>query len=167
MIDTLLGTVDKKAELEAGWDGHTVRISYTKYHTLSGVLLDLLRPVDQASDVSSQFTKAEAVFPALDIIRRAGPPDEHRDELCRLTEAYLSSHIWLLREMAARTLCSFFIRGNWVAEISRLLEQARNSTNGLHGALLTLKFILQRKIELRQDLADGKLPGWNRMILRD
>ncbi len=42
LIDTLLGTGDKKADLEAGWDGYTVRISYNKYNTLPGVLLDLL-----------------------------------------------------------------------------------------------------------------------------
>ena len=165
----LLGTGDSKASLEAGWDGYALRVSYNKYHTLPGVLLDLLRPTEQDLQADAQSTKAEAVFPALDIMRRAGPPEEHRDELCRLTESYIGSHIWLLREMAARTLCSFFLRADWATEIERLLEGAGSSTNRTHGVLLTVKFILQRKLELQQELPVGTLnpkPGSTSLKIR-
>jgi hypothetical protein len=112
------------------------------------VILGLLQSADEALDQAS--SAAEAVFPALDIIRRAGPPDEHRDELRRHIEEYLGSRIWHVREIAARTLCCFLLQGDWVAEIQRLLVvvvKSGSSTNRLHGVLLTARFVIERKAD--------------------
>lgn len=155
LIDCLLGTGESKSTMESGWDGHSVRISYNKYPTLPGVILSLLQSADKALDEVSS-SAAEAVFPALDIIRRAGPPDEHRAELRRYIEGYLSSRIWHVREIAARTLCSFLLRDDWVAEISRLLAEGEKlGANRLHGILLTLGFVIERKLDLRGDVDVG------------
>jgi hypothetical protein len=141
--------------MESGWDGTSVRISYNKYPTLPGVILGLLQSADAAgTEVSS--SAAEAVFPALDIIRRAGPPDEHRDELRGYIEGYLGSKIWHVREIAARTLCSFFLQGDWVAEVGRLLEGCKKDTNRLHGVLLTARFVMERKNDLGWDASSGE-----------
>lgn len=141
--------------MESGWDGHSVRISYNKYPTLPGVILSLLQSADKSLDEVSS-SAAEAVFPALDIIRRAGPPDEHRAELRRYIEGYLSSRIWHVREIVARTLCSFLLRDDWVAEISRLVvEGEKLGANRLHGILLTLRFVIERKLDLRDDVDVG------------
>ncbi|KAK4043957.1 putative death-receptor fusion protein-domain-containing protein [Parachaetomium inaequale] len=152
LIDSLLGTGESKASIESGWDGHSVRISYNKYPTLPGVILSLLRSADETLNQASQSGAAEAVFPALDIIRRAGPPEEHRSELRKHIEGYLGSRLWHVREIAARTLCSFLLQGDWAQEIGRLLGGLGSSTNRLHGALLTARFVVERKADLGVDL---------------
>jgi hypothetical protein len=152
----LFGTGDTKASMETGWDGHTMRLSYGKYPALPGVLLDLLKSGQQIMERGKgQATAAEAVFPVLDIIRRAGPPEDCRGELYEYIQEYLGSHIWHVREIAARTLCSFLITGGWVGEIKRLLLRAETDSNRTHGALLALRFVLERKLELD----DGNLPS--------
>ncbi|KAL2135275.1 hypothetical protein VTI74DRAFT_9155 [Chaetomium olivicolor] len=151
LIDSLLGTGESKASIESGWDGRSVRISYNKYPTLPGVILSLLRSADGTLDQGSQSGAAEAVFPALDIIRRAGPPQEHRSELRKHIEGYLGSRLWHVREIAARTLCSFLLQEDWANEIGRLLAQSRTNTNRLHGTLLTARFVIERKADLSVD----------------
>ncbi|KAK4149214.1 putative death-receptor fusion protein-domain-containing protein [Chaetomidium leptoderma] len=152
LIDCLLGTGESKASIESGWDGHSVRISYNKYPTLPGVILGLLRSADETLDQAAQSGAAEAVFPALDIIRRAGPPDEHRSELRKHIEGYLGSRLWHVREIAARTLCSFLLQEDWTKEIGRLLTESGTNTNRLHGTLLTARFVVERKVDLGVDL---------------
>ena len=156
LIDSLLGTGESKASIESGWDGHSIRISYNKYPTLPGVILGLLRSADETLDQASQSGAAEAVFPALDIIRRAGPPEEHRSELRKHIEGYLGSRLWHVREIAARTLCSFLLQEGWAKEIERLFIESRNRTNRLHGTLLAARFVLERKADLGVDLTSGK-----------
>ncbi|KAK0621320.1 putative death-receptor fusion protein-domain-containing protein [Bombardia bombarda] len=153
LIDSLLGTGESKAIIESGWDGVSIRISYNKYPTLPGVILGLLQSAGQNLGQASQTAAAEAVFPALDIIRRAGPPEEHRAELWEHIEGYLGSRIWHVREIAARTLCSFLLQGDWITEIERLLTQSeKNVTNRLHGVLLTTRFVIERKANLGEDV---------------
>lgn len=153
----MFGTGESKSSLESGWDGHTIRISYIKYPTLPGVLLGLLKPGEKSLELSAQSgAAAEAVFPALDIIRRAGPPEEHRDELYGYVEGYLGSHLWHVREMAARTLCSFLLRADWVDAVKELLSRSRSDANRLHGTLLTIKFVLERRMETGADAAKGE-----------
>ncbi|ERS99081.1 hypothetical protein HMPREF1624_04276 [Sporothrix schenckii ATCC 58251] len=158
LIDCLFGTGESKASLESGWDGRTIRISYNKYPTLPGVLLSLLRTDKALSDeavssssghlqIESQQAAAESVFPALDIIRRAGPPETHRAELYEAVVHYLGSHLWHVREMAARTVCSFLVNNdNWAAGVQQLLldKSAMTSVNRWHGSLLAVRFILVR-----------------------
>ncbi|KAL1839076.1 hypothetical protein VTJ49DRAFT_1877 [Mycothermus thermophilus] len=152
LIDCLLGTGESKAAIESGWDGQSIRISYSKYPTLPGVLLNLLRSVDETLEQASQSGAAEAVFPVLDIIRRAGPPEEHRAELRKHIEGYLGSRLWHVREIAARTLCSFLLQGDWAKETGRLLAEAGGSANRLHGALLTARFVIERRADLAGSL---------------
>ncbi len=53
-----------------------------------------------------------------------------------------------------RSVPSSFAETGWVRS-GGCSPVLRGSSNQLHGILLTTKFILQRKIELHQDLADG------------
>lgn len=146
LMDSLFGTNETKSSMESGWDGKTLRISYTKYPSLPPILLNLLQSGQQAMEPGTltQSSAAESVFPALDIIRRAGPPESHRDELYTLIAAYLGSRQWHVREIAARTLCSFLLNEEWPSSIQGLLEVSRGSANRLHGTLLTIKFFLDR-----------------------
>lgn len=148
LIDTLFGTTESKSSMEMGWDGKTLRLSYTKYSTLPPILLNLLKSGEQAMEPSTlaQSSAAESVFPALEIIRRAGPPESHRDELYKYITRYLGSRQWHVREIAARTLCSFLLSGDWLAAAESLLEGTRGSANRLHGTLLAIKFFLERTL---------------------
>ncbi|CAK7216519.1 hypothetical protein SBRCBS47491_002858 [Sporothrix bragantina] len=170
LIDCLFGTGESKASLESGWDGRTIRISYNKYPTLPGVLLSLLK-TDTAPDaaatsdrghlqIESQQAAAESVFPALDIIRRAGPPESHRAELYDAVVPYLGSHLWHVREMAARTVCSFLVvDAGWVAGVQRLLldKSALTSANRWHGSLLAVRFVLGRVASIFGDSIPASL----------
>ncbi|KAI1335479.1 hypothetical protein F5Y15DRAFT_397463 [Xylariaceae sp. FL0016] len=148
LIDSLFGTNESKTSMEAGWDGRTVRLPFHKFQGLPMLLLDLLELGQESSGVLMGTQTAESVFPALDIIRRAGPPVKLRGRLYSAISWYLGSHIWHVREIAARTLCSFLLTPDWFESIKSLILEAGNSANKLHGALLTLKFLMGRLQEV-------------------
>lgn len=158
LIATLFGTTESKASMETGWDGRTLRLSYTKHNTLPPILLSLLQSGQRAMEPSTlaQSSAAESVFPALEIIRRAGPPESHRDELYGYITKYLGSRQWHVREIAARTLCSFLLGDDWLVSVKALLAESRGSANMLHGTLLTVKFFLERTL---LEVADRKMLG--------
>ncbi|ORY63566.1 putative death-receptor fusion protein-domain-containing protein [Pseudomassariella vexata] len=151
LIDCLFGTSESKISMEAGWDGRTTKISWHKFEALPAVLVSLLEMGQQPSTSAKGSETAEAVFPALDIIRRAGPPGQLKDQLYDSIAWYLGSHLWHVREIAARTLCSFLLRPGWIDPIRALLEESRSSANRLHGALLTFKFLLERLLDVMPD----------------
>ncbi|KAI1096449.1 putative death-receptor fusion protein-domain-containing protein [Rostrohypoxylon terebratum] len=151
LIDCLFGTSESKSSIEAGWDGRTIKISYHKFKALPELLVGLLEMGQQSTGVLIGSQTAESVFPALDIIRRAGPPEEVRDKLYGIIAWYLGSRIWHVREIAARTLCSFLLKPGWTESIAHLLQDCGSSANKLHGALLTLKFLLERLVEVMPD----------------
>jgi hypothetical protein len=155
LVDSLFGTRDSKAMIEAGWDGKANRIHYHRYQNLPVVLLNLLKSGHRmlSPTAATEPVGAEAVFPALDIIRRAGPPDALRSELQAHIAKYLASSVWHVREMAARALCSCLLHENWPEVISALLGEAVASadTNHVHGVLLALKFVLERLGEVAPD----------------
>ncbi|TPX10842.1 uncharacterized protein E0L32_008231 [Thyridium curvatum] len=164
LIDNLFGTGESKAQLETGWDGKTVRISYVKYPKLPDVLASLLKPVRGNLDLDLEKRIAESVFPALDIIRRAGPPASHREELYEYISEYLGSHLWHVREIAARTICSFLIHQDWVAALAQLLERSTGSTNRLHGTLLAVEFVVERLAQLSVDDLSRNIPRLNKVL---
>ena len=158
LIDCLFGTHESKAVTEAGWDGRSIKLNYDEYPTLPVLLLKLLR-TETAIPSSPQIPTIgmiESVFPALDIIRRAGPPPTHRDEVYRYVSKHLGSKLWHVREIAARTICTMMLHNNWLSAIVELLESARESANRLHGVLMTVKFTIERRTSLNILSTTGK-----------
>ncbi|KAK6208186.1 hypothetical protein LQW54_007094 [Pestalotiopsis sp. IQ-011] len=151
LIDCLFGTSESKVLMEAGWDGRSTRVAWHKYKSLPVLLVNLLKSGQATTSVSKEIAGAESVFPALDIIRRAGPPQEFKDELYGIVAWYLGSHIWHVREIAARTLCSFLLHAEWFIQVKTLLTESSSSANKLHGALLTFKFLLERLLDTMPD----------------
>ena len=98
----------------------------------------------------------ESVFPALDIIRRAGPPPTHRDEIFKLVAKHLSSRIWHVREIAARTICTLLLHEDWLSNLIALIDNSQPSKNHLHGLLLAINFTLERRLEIDPLSATGK-----------
>ncbi|KAI0105537.1 putative death-receptor fusion protein-domain-containing protein [Nemania sp. FL0031] len=148
LIDNLFGTNETKSAMEAGWDGRTVRISYHKFEALPSLLINLLELGKKSSGITIGTQTAEAVFPALDIIRRAGPPEGYFERLYDIISWYLGSHIWHVREIAARTLCSLLLKSTWLQSIKLLITSPDQSSNKLHGALLTVRFLLERLLQV-------------------
>ncbi|KAI0440175.1 putative death-receptor fusion protein-domain-containing protein [Xylaria telfairii] len=148
LIDNLFGTNENKLAMEAGWDGRTVRISYHKFGALPSLLVNLLELGKESSGITMGTQTAEAVFPALDIIRRAGPPEGYFQKLYDIISWYLGSHIWHVREIAARTLCSLLLTSTWLQSIELLVVGVGESSNKLHGALLTIRFLLERLLQV-------------------
>lgn len=143
--------------MEAGWDGRSTRVAWHKYKSLPLLLVTLLKSGQSSTNGSKEMTRAESVFPALDIIRRAGPPQEFKDELFGVVAWYLGSHIWHVREIAARTLCSFLLQEDWFERIRSLLAETHSSANRLHGALLTFKSLLERLLDAMPEQLLSKL----------
>ncbi|KAI1437764.1 putative death-receptor fusion protein-domain-containing protein [Xylaria sp. CBS 124048] len=148
LIDNLIGTNENKSAMESGWDGRTVRISYHKFEALPSLLVNLLELGKKSSGVTLGSQTAEAVFPALDIIRRAGPPEGYHQKLYDIISWYLGSHIWHVREIAARTSCSLLLTSTWLQSIELLVSSSDQSANKLHGALLTVRFLLERVLQV-------------------
>lgn len=139
--------------IESGWDGKATRMPYHKYPALPGVLLNLLEAGLDMMAPTTASSAAESVFPALDIIRRAGPPDELRDELYSYIVRYLASPVWHVREIAARTVCSCLLHEGWLAAIREIIHEAESVTvsvrnNYLHGAFLSLRYVIEKVSEV-------------------
>jgi hypothetical protein len=166
LIDALFGTNESKAVTEAGWDGRSLKLSYEKYPALPELLLKLLDTNPSTSEhvTRPKISSVESMFPALDIIRRAGPPSTNRDELYRCVSAHLGSKVWHVRELAARTICTLLLHDDWVASVAELLETSTESTNRLHGVLMALKFVLERRLSLSANSATGK-PRFNAKLV--
>ncbi|KAI1128044.1 putative death-receptor fusion protein-domain-containing protein [Nemania abortiva] len=148
LIDNLFGTNESKSAMESGWDGRTVRIAYHRFEALPSLLVNLLELGKKSSGITIGTQTAEAVFPALDIIRRAGPPEGHIEKLYDIVSWYLGSRIWHVREIAARTLCSLLLTPTWLRSIKLLVSSPDQNSNKLHGALLTIRFLLERLLQV-------------------
>lgn len=162
LIDCLFGSNESKQMIEAGWDSKANRIPYHRYPNLPEVLRDLLKSGHRVMATTSTLSAAaaESVFPALDIIRRAGPPALLRDEIQGDVAHYLSSSVWHVREMAARTLCSCLLHDKWLSTIKNIYAEAQRATGGaklnyVHGVLLTMKFVVERLNEVSLDQLKG------------
>ncbi|KAI5465811.1 putative death-receptor fusion protein-domain-containing protein [Mariannaea sp. PMI_226] len=164
LIDCLFGTHESKTTMEAGWDGKANRIAYHRYPSLPNVLLNLLKSGHEVmAPNAAGSAAAEAVFPALDIIRRAGPPELLGDELQVHIAKYLASPVWHVREIAARTLCSCLLNEKWLDTLISLAKESVEDTVNrvqihVHGVLLTLKFVVERLQEVMLERLQGDIP---------
>ncbi|KAJ4268477.1 hypothetical protein NW762_002540 [Fusarium torreyae] len=164
LIDCLFGSHQSKALMEAGWDGKANRIAYHRYPSLPKTLLHLLKSGHQMiASIAASSAAAESVFPALDIIRRAGPPEVLRQELQTHIAKYLASPVWHVREIAARTLCSCLLHAQWLDTITSLAavsvrSQIGDVQNHVHGVLLALKYIIDRLSEVMPEQLQKDIP---------
>lgn len=160
LIDCLFGTSESKTVTESGWDGRSTRLAYESYPALPQLLLDLMAPtVDKQADIGSpEIGAVESVFPALDIIRRAGPPSSLRTEIFFRIKVHLGSKMWHIRDIAARTMCTILLHNRWFPELVELLYTCTGSTNKVHGVLMAAKYLLERMFELNPASVSGILP---------
>ncbi|PHH76949.1 hypothetical protein CDD80_1077 [Ophiocordyceps camponoti-rufipedis] len=137
LVDCLFGSHESRAMMEAGWDGKANRLAYHRYPGVADVLREVL--------VSGHET-LESGISVLEIIRRGGPPSELEGEIEAEVRKYLACSVWQVRELAAKTLCSCLLNGPWFRAVEGLLGEALRgkNPNQVHGALLTVKAIVER-----------------------
>ncbi|KAF4628970.1 hypothetical protein G7Y89_g9185 [Cudoniella acicularis] len=148
LINYVLGNSEAKATTEEGWNGGAVKIPYDKYPNLAELLLKLLDTTSSSEQTEALMEAAERIFPALDIVRRAGPPLEIRHSIYSKVGTHLGSKVWHIRELAARTVCALTPDERWEAAAKSLVEMAHDSASHKHGALMAVRFIVERQLLL-------------------
>ncbi|KAL5117570.1 hypothetical protein ACEQ8H_004463 [Pleosporales sp. CAS-2024a] len=160
LIERLLGSSEAQdwKELERA---RTSRFSYDDYPSLIGILSDLLNPegplkqsIETTPDSSSPLDLhgAEGVFPALQILRQARPPQAHIQAILQSVGKLLSSPHWHLRDMAARTIISLQTTDQLHDAFLALLSPRPVSHNLQHGTLLTVKYMVRKLVRNQNTL---------------
>ncbi|KAI8942087.1 hypothetical protein NX059_000184 [Plenodomus lindquistii] len=149
LIERLLGS-DEAQDWKERERAKTSRFSYDFFPSLPQMLSDLIDPngplkksMTSTSVNSSPFDLhgAEGVFPALQILRQARPPQPHLNIIQKAVTSLLSSPHWHLRDMAARTAVSIRSTSELNAASAALLATVPASTDQQHGTLLTVKYM--------------------------
>lgn len=131
----------------------TSRFSYDDYPSLVDILSDLLNPegplkqsLENTPDSSSPLDLhgAEGVFPALQILRQARPPDANLEQIVTSVEKLFASPHWHLRDMAARTVVSLRPVHQLHNAAFTLLSAEHRSHNLQHGTLLAVKYMVRK-----------------------
>lgn len=150
LIERLLGS-DEAQDWKDQQRTKTSRFSYDDYPSLVGILTDLLDPegalkesIEQAPTEGSPLDLhgAEGVFPALQILRQARPPQDSLPPIIASIEKLLGSPHWHLRDMAARTLVSLYSTNELYRAACILLKKTTRSHNAKHGTLLAAKYLV-------------------------
>jgi hypothetical protein len=93
------------------------------------------------------------VFPALQILRQARPPESNLEPIVASVEKLLASPHWHLRDMAARTVVSLRpIRQLYNAGLD-LLSTQTESHNFRHGTLLAVKYMIRKLLQSQDALS--------------
>ncbi|KAK7510564.1 putative death-receptor fusion protein-domain-containing protein [Phyllosticta citriasiana] len=124
------------------------RLSYRKYPNLLEIITSLLNPRSRTGSRNELTSKAlEGVFPALQILQRAKPPPEKKEEIQALVFKLTASSHWHVRDMAARTIASLLDPEERVEWYLWLLELPTHGKNALHGRLLTALYLAKEHIK--------------------
>jgi hypothetical protein len=155
LIERLLGSSEAQdwKELERA---RTSRFSYDDYPSLVGILSDLLDPegplkqsIENTPDSSSPLDLhgAEGVFPALQILRQARPPESNLEPIVKSIEKLFGSPHWHLRDMAARTVVSLRSVHQLYDAAIALLSTPHASHNLQHGTLLAVRYMIRKLLQ--------------------
>lgn len=165
LIERLLGS-DEAQDWKEHERAKTSRLSFDNYPSLINILSDLLDPngplkqsLESTSDSSSPLDLhgAEGVFPALQILRQARPPEASLGPTLESVEKLLASPHWHLRDMAARTIVSLRPISELYGAAFALLLHLPTSHNIQHGRLLTIKFMFKKLLQGPDPLCEYNL----------
>lgn len=113
--------------------------------------------VQESVALSIEIGAVQSVFPAMDLVRRAGPPEELRDKILERIMVHLGSTAWEVRQVVSRAVTAFLLQDEWLEAILTLLKSCGQSTNRYHGVLMSVQDLLERRLELFPDTASGRL----------
>ncbi|KAJ4298165.1 hypothetical protein N0V90_006064 [Kalmusia sp. IMI 367209] len=154
LIERLLGS-DEVQDWKERAMTRTSRFSYHNYPSLVGMLDDLLNPegplrksLDTPDNNSPMdLHGAEGVFPALQILRQAMPPEDSRMSIIQSVMRLLSSPHWHLRDMAARTITALYRPHELLTSAKWLLDNFEDFKNANHGKLLCIKYCIRKGLQ--------------------
>ncbi|CAO2651647.1 Nn.00g042170.m01.CDS01 [Neocucurbitaria sp. VM-36] len=155
LIERLLGS-DEAQDWKEHQRAKTSRFSFDDYPSLLNILSDLLDPngplkqsIETTPDNNSPLDLhgAEGVFPALQILRQARPPEASLGPIVESVEKLLASPHWHLRDMAARTVVSLQSIPELYSAGFLLLGDVPKCHNAQHGKLLTVKYMFRKLLQ--------------------
>jgi len=161
LIERLLGSSESQDWKEQN-RAKTSRFSYDDYPTLVGILSALLNPegpLKQSIEATPESTSpfdlhgAEGVFPALQILRQARPPEASLEPILASVEKLLASPHWHLRDMAARTVVALRSADQLFDAIFGVFRAGYGSHNLQHGTLLAVKHMTRKLLHNANDLS--------------
>jgi len=161
LIERLLGSSESQ-DWKDQERAKTSRFSYDDYPSLVGILSTLLNPegplkrsMESTPEISSPFDLhgAEGVFPALQILRQARPPQANLEPIVASVEKLLASPHWHMRDMAARTIVSLRLPHQLRSAILSLLHARSASHNMQHGTLLAVKYMTRKLLRGPNELS--------------
>ncbi|KZF21661.1 hypothetical protein L228DRAFT_283801 [Xylona heveae TC161] len=146
IIDRLFGTSEGWDQIDSEQTSRLSKLSYHSYPNLPRILIKLLEQRSAAQASENSGASVEGVFPALEIIRRAGAPKNEANLIRELIWNHMGSKLWHVREMAAQTYCSLIEAGQHLETIEGLLEKPFEDQNAVHGRLTCVRNIVERQI---------------------
>ena len=150
LLDRLLGSSDTQKWKEQK-PAKISSLSYSNYPNLLEIIAKLLAPRDSRGrsvvevhkNMSTSIIRAtEGVFPALQILQQAPPPEANRETIRGLILRLTRSPHWHVRDMAARTFASGLRQTECVRVIRNMLSSRDKRQNSFHGLLLCVKYSL-------------------------
>lgn len=150
LIDRLLGTNESIDTAAIG--SRSPGLPYEKHPGLLLLLIRLLVATKAAIKDPLEFVRigfkphnvaSETIFPVLELLRRAPPPDRYGKEVRHLVLDATSSPDWHIRDIAARTFAACTRGRRELEEITSILGALPLTQNARHGRLLCIKYIVQ------------------------
>ena len=168
-MDRFFGTNEPKETVESGWGTRSSKLSYNYFHDLPDLLVELLSMGSECVESDSSedgIFKAKSdsfavgvLMPAMEILRRAGPPDRHHVLIRQHLVTNLGSNLWHIRDLAARTFSVFVDDIDLVDAVNDLLGNCLESLNALHGSLLATKYLIQRNLKDEASVSHCRCTG--------
>ncbi|KAK9429678.1 putative death-receptor fusion protein-domain-containing protein [Lipomyces doorenjongii] len=123
----------------------SARLFFSRFKNVKDILLQHLKEhVYQLG--SLEASHVETVYPVLSLLSRLEGTNGYSglDAFRPLIMSCLSSRIWKIREIAARSLLALVSTASWVETYRDLADDlSRSNQNGTHGRLLALKVLLE------------------------
>jgi len=136
LLDRLLGTNDSYINQDMAPQS---RLSFNTVPNLMEVIFRLISPpLDTTKDMLT-----EGVFPALQLLQRAPPPPEKRQQVQDAVLRLTASSQWHIRDKAARTYAVMTVQTGHFRQAIDLLREPKANHNASHGALMSARYILQ------------------------
>lgn len=149
LLNRLLGKNEANNSIVSAASHNTTTMLYDRFSNLPDLIVKLLQhdtqPIQGMSEPAHKngstldIPQAQKVFPALEIIERAGMPSKHRSMIKLLLLWHLGSTVWLIRKKTAKTLSIITDASRFQVEVIGLLQDQWPTQNSLHGMLLCVR----------------------------
>ncbi|KAG8624474.1 hypothetical protein KVT40_007541 [Elsinoe batatas] len=137
LLDRLLGTNDDYGEVGTTSSSKEIFVRHPQMLPLLYRLLD--------ADVYdlTETAAVEKVFPALQLLQRAAPPESEIANIRSAITKLIGCPHWLVRDKAARTLATTYRNDDILDALRSITGDRVDTLNARHGTLLLMKYSLR------------------------